>query len=384
MPVTAEIPPDVGRITDRETVIQMRLAAVQDWIAHDRASSQQPAADDGDKHKPLTGIGAAAFAANIPQPDYLLDGIIAKGYVYSITGQTGAGKTAIAIALAGAMAAGREFAGRETRRCSVLYVASENPDDVRARLLAWAQAETVDLGDIDDWLFFIDESFLLADRIVELIAEIERLGVECVILDTDQAIAGSEDENSNSERIAHAKRVRQLSRAITRPGIIDLCHPPQAAGRIALRPRGGGAFLAEIDGNIGLWRDDTTDVVELFRTLKFRGPEFEPLQFDLQTVAVRSLTDAKGRPITSVVAVPITAADDIAKFDAGQERTLAVLRDLSMVPSCSQRQRADRLGMPRATVQRIIAELADRRAIAKSIDGYDITERGKRWLVAAA
>ncbi|MEI7443384.1 MAG: AAA family ATPase [Burkholderiales bacterium] len=331
----------------------------------------------------LVAVTATQFVGRIGTPEYVLDGVLQRGFLYSLTGPTGAGKTAVAVALAAAAALGQRFAGRDTEPGRVLYVASENPADVAVRVLAWAQVTGVEVGLLDDGLRFVDQSFVLHEREEELHAVVEELAPSLVILDTDQAIAGSDDENANSERIAHAKRVRGLTRASSRPCVLDLCHPPAAATRASLRPRGGSAFLAEVDGNLGLWKEEGADVVEVFRHSKFRGPDFEPLSFTLRTVPVEAVKDSRARPMLSVVAVPATAEDDAREWKGARSRTLAVLRDVSMAPDASQRQRAESLGIPRATLQRVLDDLTRRGALRETLTGHDVTEKGKKWLVAA-
>jgi hypothetical protein len=123
--------------------------------------------------------------------------------------------------------------------------------------------------------------------------------------------------------------------------------------------------------------------VEIFKGAKFRGPDFDSMVFELRTVAVDALRDSKGRPMQSVVAVPASAADDARLFKEGRERLLAVLRAVSLAPDASQRQRADSLGMPRTAVQRALLELVEGGALRKTLAGHEVTDKGKKWLVAA-
>ena len=81
-------------------------------------------------------IPSGEFVANYTPPDYALDGILQKKRVYSLTGRTGDGKTAIKLDLTYRFAANVTLAGREVSRCRVLYLAGENPDDVRGRWIA--------------------------------------------------------------------------------------------------------------------------------------------------------------------------------------------------------------------------------------------------------
>src|SRR5262249_51982247 len=70
------------------------------------------------------------FVAAFVPPDFTVDGLLQEGFLYSLTGATGAGNT---LRLAASMAQGEEFAGRATKKKRVLYLAAENPDDVRMR-----------------------------------------------------------------------------------------------------------------------------------------------------------------------------------------------------------------------------------------------------------
>ena len=60
-------------------------------------------------------------------PDYRWDGILLRGFVYSFTARTGDGKTAVMLALAAAIARGKDFAGPEVTQGTVLYFAAKTP-----------------------------------------------------------------------------------------------------------------------------------------------------------------------------------------------------------------------------------------------------------------
>src|SRR5262249_35177951 len=80
------------------------------------------------------------------------------------------------------------------------------------------------------------------------------------------------------------------------------CHPTKNAE--SLVPRGGGAFLNEVDGNLTCKRDDLA--VELHWSGKFRGPDFAPLAFQLKVVTHERLKDTDGNLIQTVVALALT------------------------------------------------------------------------------
>jgi hypothetical protein len=109
-----------------------------------------------------------------------------------------------------------------------------------------------------------------------------------------------------------------------KPCIITACHPVKNATDDNLIPRGGGAFLNEVDGNLTACA--TEGSVEVHTQGKFRGPDFAPLSFLLKTVTHERLKDSKGRLIPTVVASPLSeqAREDITKVVRSREDELLV------------------------------------------------------------
>src|SRR5262249_26049301 len=108
------------------------------------------------KFTPLIKSSAEFITGFVP-PDYVVEGLLQQGFLYSLTGQTGSGKTAITLRLAASIALGQLFAGRETKKLRALYLAAENPDDVRMRWIALAQHMGFAVDDIE--VYFIEGCF---------------------------------------------------------------------------------------------------------------------------------------------------------------------------------------------------------------------------------
>jgi hypothetical protein len=72
------------------------------------------------------------------------------------------------------------------------------------------------------------------------------------------------------------------------------CHPTKTPDMTNLLPRGGGAFLAEVDGNLVCVLARSSMVVEVTTHGKFRGPEFTPFTFKLKQGTSAKLVDRKG------------------------------------------------------------------------------------------
>src|SRR5262245_33433209 len=161
--------------------------------AEPRVNAYKKSNGKSDEHPALIKSSKQFVAAFVP-PDYTVDGLLQEGFLYSLTGATGAGKTAITLRLAASMALGERFAGRETKRKRVLYLAAENPDDVRMRWIALSQHMGFDLDEIE--VFFIEGVFKISQMGAALKTEAEKLGGEfgLVIIDTGPVFYEGDDE----------------------------------------------------------------------------------------------------------------------------------------------------------------------------------------------
>lgn len=270
---------------------------------------------------------SATFTADFTPPDYLVDGIIQRRFIYSMTAPTGSGKTAILLLLAAHAALGRPLAGRDIPKSRVAYLAGENPDDVRMRWIAMAEKLEFDLAAID--VHFIPGTFSLTAMEKQIAKEAKAAGgFHLVIVDTSAAFFEGKDENSNTELGKHARILRRFTTLPGEPTVIVAAHPTKNATNEGLLPRGGGAFLAEVDGNLVIKKSDS--VVDLSWQGKFRGADFEPIGFKLETVTTDSLKDSRGRKIPTVMASPIAASERAAMADTAmrnEDQVLILLAD---------------------------------------------------------
>jgi hypothetical protein len=327
------------------------------------------------------------FVAGFVAPDYILDGLLQQGFLYSLTGATGAGKTSITLRLAASAALGEKFAGRETKQCRVLYLAAENPDDTRMRWIALAQHMGFDPGEIE--VFFSDQRFTISKMTALLTAEIKRHGGEfgLVIIDTGPSFFEGDDENNRAQMLAHAKMFRSLIELIPgRPCIIVNCHPIKSASADNLLPAGGGSFLNEVDGNLTASKTEST--VELHWQGKFRGPEFAPLHFLIKTVTHQDLKDKKGRLIPTCLAEWISeqATEEIAAQRAADEKR--VLELISLNPKASLASIATAMGWllytgepHKSRAKRRVDSLIKAKLAGTAQNGsFQVTAKGKKPL----
>jgi hypothetical protein len=267
-------------------------------------------------------LSSAEFVAGFVPPDYLIDGLLQRRYCYSLTAQTGNGKTALALLFAKCVGLGHAISDRAVERGRVLFFAGENPDDIRMRWIAMADAFKFDVKAID--VHFVPGVFSISAMKERVAQEVTRLGgMALVIVDTSAAYFLGESENDNVQMGAHARMLRELTTLPGGPTVLVNCHPAKGAGPDNLLPRGGGAFLAEVDGNLTCSRDDM--LVTLHSQGKFRGPNFDPMSFELQSTTTPLLTDSKGRNIFTVYANPLSAEEQREKAGASRNDEDALL-----------------------------------------------------------
>jgi hypothetical protein len=338
-------------------------------------------ADDEDKGFQI--LSKRNFVAGFVPPDYLLDGILQRRFVYSLTAQTGHGKTALALLIARLVGGNNPKAAlgkHAVEKGKVVYFAGENPDDLRMRVLGDESLCTDDAAGI----WFIPGTFSIEAMRATIEAEMKRLGgIDLVIVDTSAAYFNGKDELSNTEMGAHARLLRTLTTLPGSPCVLVLCHPVKhVTDPSQLLPRGGGAFLAEVDGNLTLWKHDGV-LLDLHHSDKLRGPGFEPISLRLETVTTTRLMDAKGRLIPTVRAVWISDAETERETEDARSDEDTLLEAMLM-PGQSIANLANACGWHissgdayKSKVQRVLKRLEKDKLVSTKRGEATLTEAGK-------
>lgn len=329
---------------------------------------------------------AADFTADFVAPEYLIDGVIQRGRLYTLTAPTGAGKTAAMLYASTAIAMGEQFCGRETECGDVLFLAGENPDDVRARFIA-----TMDFYGIDPAkcrVHFIAGTFSIRADMARLREAAESLpNLLLVVVDTFAAYFDGDDENSNAQALDFARVVRGLTSLRSKPAAIMPAHPVKNATRQNLTPKGGSSLLNEVDGNLTLWNAD--GLVSLHWQGKHRGPDFEPMRIELQRVECEKIRDHKGRVMPTILAKPVLElrATQIARETLKLEDQL--LLNISDDEGLSIRERCRAMGMVRddgepetSRMSRLLERLRADKMIKKVRRKWVLTDAGKKEVEA--
>jgi len=323
------------------------------------------------------------FTKGFKPPDYLIDGMIQKGYLYSLTGPTGHGKTPTAMLMGSRVARGVPFHGKPVTQGGVLFLAGENPDDIRARYIAMADHEGFAIGSVP--FHFIEGVIDISAQMALIEAGAAKIpNLSLVIVDTDQAYFLGDEGNSNEQRKWFAKVLRRLLKLPGNPTVLVNCHPVKNAGKDNLVPIGGSSFLNEVDGNITCWAEDRTTTIQPHGT-KWRGVPFEGVAFELRTVTTDKLMDSKGRPIPSVMAFEISEEGAARRASVAEEDDKSVLRMIHRDKRASLVSIAKALGWfwpdgstpSKSKVQRVIDRLKASKLVYNHHGGkHRVTKKG--------
>jgi hypothetical protein len=305
-----------------------------------------------------------------------------RGGLVAVTAPTGHGKTTVSKLLQVVYSRGLSFANRELTRGSVLALDGENADDGTMHTVAVAQDLGLtgeDLSKSPGHLLTIPGTFAIDYEIDDIAERLTGMSVDlvAVFVDTSAAFYGADDENDNVAMRRHASMLRELTTLPGNPTVYVLCHPTKNAQRDNLLPRGGGAFLAEVDANLTLWKDES-GIVTLHWAGKIRGPSFEPIRFELVPVQLEGYEDCRGRPIWSVVArhLPEAKAEQLERREINEQDRLVIA--LRKWPGASVAELAREAGLLNAEGEPLKSK-ADRRL--KTLESLQLAERNRhgKW-----
>ena len=319
------------------------------------------------------------FLAEYVPLSYAVEPIVRSGSLYTLTARTGAGKTALFIVMALAIAAGRsDLLGVEVERGRVALLTFENPDDVRMRMLIAAFALNVDLRDVADHLEILDKRARPEDITAQLEAMSSTQPFRLILVDTLAAFFDGDNINDAVQGGNFMRRMRPMTRLPGLPAVLVAAHPVKNAAEDNLLPYGSGAILNEVDGNLTLWRKAETGASILHWQGKLRGLEFNPIAYRVEVTGCPEVLDTKDRQVQLPYFVPVkeSVTDMEARAKADSDTGLALLRVMMAQPTSTQREWAAAINRSLSNVGSRLQRLAKEK-LAECINGrWRITPKG--------
>jgi len=281
------------------------------------------------KMEKLIPINASELQRKMKPQVFVLEDILAKGNLYTLTARNNHGKSTLMAALIKAITDGGTFNGLKTVQGRILLLSGENTVDTMLKLEAINV--NLDLVDIVDAPYEIKT--LIDDQIK--FATNEYVGV---MVDSNQSYFGDGDMNGNGPGLLHFQALRRLTELDGNPFVAVLSHPTKSAKEDELIPYGAGSGINEIDTNLTLWKDGE---IATFHIGKARQQRFEPIKLRLEVHTFPDRFNNFGKQVTSskFTCISDTEAEAIEEREISTE--VGVLELLNLKPDATYQHIGD-------------------------------------------
>lgn len=286
--------------------------------------------------------------------EWVVKFFLARGTTSMVSGQWGAGKTAVFADVALHVAHGLAYYGRKVTKGVVIYVALENPDDVERRVQTWCEAMASAGHEVTGGAFALhrgpcglfDQDAKPTRDERELIAFAHRasrrygLPVALVVVDTlSQAIQPGDENKDGAKFVSAMQRIAQATGA----NVVALHHPTKAGQEV----RGDGALQGNVDTVIVVTRD-ASGRGKIRAGSKFRIGDPSKVHFDYRLKSHVVGHDEDGDEVRVVLAEPETTRPEMAVDESAEDEEAMTAKD----------EPADKLQQTLRAVEYCIHEIA--------------------------
>lgn len=266
-----------------------------------------------------------------PPPEWIIKGVVPRAELLVLFGESGSGKSFIALDLAGAICRGLPWRGCRTKPGRVVYVAAEGAGGFRNRVIAYA-AKLPDPSDLR-WtdkfgVIHAAPNLLLKDDALDVCKSIIASGgADVVIIDTFAQTTPGANENAAEDMgkaLAHCKGIHRATGAL----VMLVHHSGKDASKGA---RGWSGLKAAADAELEVVRTPTGRMLRVSKQKD--GEDGLAWGFDLDPVTVG--IDSDGDEITSCVVreteVPMPSSATAKPMGPIEAAVNAVLQEMAQV-----------------------------------------------------
>src|SRR5690349_3684239 len=270
----------------------------------------EKAPDGALQERRLATVWADEIRLELDRPG-LVDGLLSTTAMTVLYGESGAGKTFVALDVACHVAAGMSWRGLDVEQGVVVYVAAESPESVQRRVWAWKRHHDVERLPLVIITATVDLLNGSTDKLIALLAEVreQRGPIKLVVVDTlARAMTGNENAPDDMGRfVAACGRIREACE-----GHILIVH--HCGKDVAKGARGHSSLRAATDVEMEVTKAEGCRCLTVRKNRD--GEEGAVYAFKLETVELG--TNAKGRVVTTCVAAE-TAAPEQRAGQTGQD-----------------------------------------------------------------
>jgi hypothetical protein len=293
----------------------------QEFENYDTSSAHVP-------EKPMRfQVLTAQEFTNRPAPTWIIKHVLPQAELVVLYGASGAGKSFMALDMAGAIARGLPWRGKKVKQGRVVYIAAEGAGGFRNRMQAYATQHQVDLAELDIGVIHAAPNLILKDDALDVAKAIKASGgADVVIVDTFAQTTPGANENAGEDMgkaLAHCKGIHRATGAV-----VVLVHH---AGKDPTKgARGWSGLRAAADAELEVVRGATGRALRLTKSKD--GEDQLEWGFDLEVVQIG--VDEDLEPITSCVvietAMPVIGAGPARKMGVVEKVVNDVIQEFAV------------------------------------------------------
>lgn len=237
---------------------------------------------------------ASSFLGQPSPIPWIIKGWLPSYATIMIYGESGIGKTFVAIDMACHIATGKQWNGLKTKPGVVVYLAGEGNYGLRQRVAAWAKANNH--NDLDN-LFISNKAIDLdaPDAAAQVIGAIRQLtdeDIALIVIDTlNNHMSGDENSARDTRAMINACNVISSATGATTGFIHHVAHSADSKHRA----RGSSAWRGALDASI-LVAYENEDTIRVTCTKMKDAPEPQDLFGELQPIDL-GWVDEDGEPL---------------------------------------------------------------------------------------
>lgn len=240
-------------------------------------------------------VPASEFAVGQP-PSWLIKGFLPQAELCVLFGESGSGKSFVALDIAMHIARGEPWRERRTKPGRVVYIAAEGGGGFRKRLQAYAEHHGIDLATVPVDIIHAAPNFLQRADALDVAKAILAGGpVALIIIDTFAQVTPGANENASEDMGVALAHCRGIHRA-TGAAIMLVHHAGKDTTKGA---RGWSGLRAAADAEIEVVRGPAGRAIRI--TKQKDGDDMSMWGFDLKVIPLGF--DEDGDTIDSCVAV---------------------------------------------------------------------------------
>lgn len=258
-------------------------------------------------------IPCQQFSQGTP-PAWIVKGIVPQAELLVLFGESGSGKSFLALDLAFSIALGTEWRGHKVKQGRVVYIAAEGGGGVRKRLTAYALHHDIDLADVPMGIIHASPNLLSKDDALDIAKAIRATGgAQVVIVDTFAQTMPGANENAGEDvgkALAHCKGIHIATGAL----VILVHHAGKDTSKGA---RGWSGLRAAADAEIEVIRNQQSE--RYARISKQKDGE-DGLEFGFKLEMIDVGMDEDGDIVQSCVAIEAEVPEDRGRGRGAQGR----------------------------------------------------------------